>query len=161
MAIQVIWTASSPADAALQACSKSAARWGNAQAVTFYRPISKSRSGEMRWKRKVRVGGDSGGTEEKGPGGAAIGRGGMRGSLRRREAATEGQAVWRGTDALWVCDDAAVYRCGGEGSSGMARDRGEAVCNAVCRWARRRRRAKRRDERPEGAGRSETEEPVE
>jgi hypothetical protein len=56
----------------------------------------------------------------------------MRGGRRRREAATEGQAVWRGTDALWVCDDAAVYRGGGEGSSGKARDRGEAVCDAVC-----------------------------
>jgi hypothetical protein len=52
----------------------------------------------------------------------------------------EGQAVWRGTDAvgLRVCDDAAVtvYRGGGEGSrpsSGMVRDRGEApVCDEVC-----------------------------
>ncbi len=38
-----IWTASS--DAARQACGKAAARWGSAQAVTFYRPISKSRTG--------------------------------------------------------------------------------------------------------------------
>jgi hypothetical protein len=63
---------------------------------------------------------------------------------------------------LRVCDrdDAAVYR--GEGSSGMARDRGGAVCDAVCGWVRRRRRAKRRDERPEGRpGSSETEEPAE
>jgi hypothetical protein len=77
---------------------------------------------------------------------------------------TEGQAVWRGTNALWVCDrdDAAVYRGGEEGSSGMARDWGEAVCDAVCGWARpRRRRTKRRNERPEGPGRSETEEPAE
>jgi hypothetical protein len=49
----IIWTASS--DAALQpeACGEAAAaaRWRNAQAVpvTFYRPISKSKSGEMRW----------------------------------------------------------------------------------------------------------------
>ena len=43
----------------------------------------------------------------------------------------------------------------------MARDRGEAVSDAVCGWARRRRRAKRRDESPEGPGRSETEEPAE
>ncbi len=78
---------------------------------------------------------------------------------------SKGQAVWRGIDALialWahslrVCDDAAdtVYRGGGKGSrpsSGMVRDRGEAICDevTVCGWARRRRRAKRRDERPEG-----------
>ena len=102
---------------------------------------------------KVKVGGDEmeteshgwGGAEEKCPGGAASGRGGMRGGRRRREAATEGQAVWRGTNALWVCDDAAVDRGGGEGTSGMARDLGEAVCEAVCGWARRRRRTKRRD----------------
>jgi hypothetical protein len=100
-----------------------------------------------------------GGTEEKGPGGAS-GRGGMRGGLRRCEVATEGQAVWRGTDALWVCDDAAVYRGGGEESNGIARDLGEAVCDAVCGWTRRRRRAKRRDERPEGPGRSKTEVPA-
>jgi hypothetical protein len=43
----------------------------------------------------------------------------------------------------------------------MARDRGEEVCDAVREWARRRRRAKRRDERPEEPGRSETEEPAE
>jgi hypothetical protein len=43
----------------------------------------------------------------------------------------------------------------------MARDRGEAVCDAVCWWALRRRRAKRRDERPEGPGRSKTEVPAE
>jgi hypothetical protein len=47
----IIWTASS--DAARQACGEAAACWGNAQAVTFYRPISKSRSGGMRWKLKV------------------------------------------------------------------------------------------------------------
>jgi hypothetical protein len=55
-----------------------------------------------------------GGTGEKGPGGTATSRGGrlgggMRGGRRRkREAAMEGQAVWRGTDALWVCDYAAA-----------------------------------------------------
>jgi hypothetical protein len=43
----------------------------------------------------------------------------------------------------------------------MARERGEAVCDAVSWWARRRRTAKRRDERPEWPGRSETEEPAE
>ena len=48
-------------------CGEAAARLGNAQAVTFYRPISKSRSGEMRGKLKVM----GGVTEEKGPGGAA------------------------------------------------------------------------------------------
>jgi hypothetical protein len=42
-----------------------------------------------------------GGAKEKGPGGAVSGRGGMRGGRRRREAATEGQAVWREIDALW------------------------------------------------------------
>jgi hypothetical protein len=42
----------------------------------------------------------------------------------------------------------------------MARDGGEAVCEAVCRWALQRRRTKRHYERPEGPGRSETEEPA-
>jgi hypothetical protein len=44
-------------DVAGQALGKAAARWGNAQAVTFCRPISKSRLGEMRWKLKVMGGG--------------------------------------------------------------------------------------------------------
>jgi hypothetical protein len=35
-------------------------------------------------------------------------RAGRRAAEAACEAATEGQAVWRGTDALWVCDDAAV-----------------------------------------------------
>jgi hypothetical protein len=55
------------------------------------------------------------GAEEKDPGGAANCRGGrMRGGRRRGVATTEGQAVslWRGTYALWVCDDTAVYCCG-------------------------------------------------
>jgi hypothetical protein len=34
-----------------------------------------------------------------------------------------GPAGWRGAGALWVFDDAAVERGGGEGSSGMGRDR--------------------------------------
>jgi hypothetical protein len=66
---------------------------------------------------KVKMGGDEmeshgwGVTEEKGSGGAASGRGG--GQWRREApAVTEGQAAWRGTDALWVLDDSAVYRCG-------------------------------------------------
>jgi hypothetical protein len=65
-------TASS--DAALQAYCKAAARWENAQAVTFYWPISKSRLGEMRWKLKVMGGG---GAEEarEGQGREASGRG--------------------------------------------------------------------------------------
>jgi hypothetical protein len=50
----IIFTASS--DAARQACGEASARWGNAQPVTFYRQILKSRSGEMRWKLKVMPG---------------------------------------------------------------------------------------------------------
>jgi hypothetical protein len=101
-----------------------------------------------------------GGTEKKGPGGAASSHGSMRGGRLRREAATEGQAVWRGTNAQWVCKDTAVYHGGREGSSDVARDRGEAVCDAVCGWALRLRRTRQRDERQEGPGRSETEKQV-
>jgi hypothetical protein len=46
----------------------------------------------------------------------------------------------------------------------MARDKGEAVCDAVCSWKRQRRRTKVRDKHPEGPGRSKTdtrEEPAE
>jgi hypothetical protein len=79
----------------------------------------KVKVGETGWRLKVMSGG-------KVPGGAASGRGGMRGGRRRYEAAMEGQAVWRGTDsdALWVCNagDAAVYRGGGEAS-----EKGQAV----------------------------------
>ena len=65
--------------------------------------------------------------------------------------AADCQAIWQGTKALWVCDDAAVERGGGEGTSCMVRDLGEAVCDAVCVGARQRtrRRTKRCDERPE------------
>jgi hypothetical protein len=52
-----IWPGTASSDAARQACGKAAARWGNAQAVTFYQPISKSRSGEMKWKLKIMGGG--------------------------------------------------------------------------------------------------------
>jgi hypothetical protein len=99
----IIWTRTASSDAARQACGEAAASWGSAQAVTFYRPISKSRSGEMRWK--------------------LIGMGWGR---RRR----------------------------------MARA-GRRAAEAACGWALRQRRAKRRDERPEGPGRSASEEPAE
>jgi hypothetical protein len=88
------------------------------------------------------------------------GKGPGRGGERRREAATEGQAVWRGTDDLWVCDNAAVYRGGGEGSSGMARERGRRGlrrCLLVSAAAEESQAARRasgggREERNGGAG---------
>jgi hypothetical protein len=87
--------------------------------------------GETGWRLKVMSWGNGG----EGPG-----RGGERPRRHARRPAEirGGDGVWRGTDSdalsRWVCDDAAVYhdRGGGEGSSGMAKDRGEAVCDAVC-----------------------------
>jgi hypothetical protein len=90
----------------LAACGKTAAPartpagWGNSQAVMFYRPISKARSGnasEMETESHGSVGGPRDGGEGPGRGGGEprrpVGRGGMRGGQRKREAATEGQAV--------------------------------------------------------------------
>ncbi len=120
----------------------------------------------MRWKLKVMGGG--GWREEPGRGGE---RPSQHASLStRRPAETRGcqcdghGRATRYSTVLWVCDDAAVYRCGGEGPSGMARDQGEAVCDAVCGWERQRRRTKVRDKHPEGPVRSKTdtwEEPAE
>jgi hypothetical protein len=119
-----MWTASS--DAARNAYGEAAARWGNAQAVTFYRPgQSQSQGRGMRWKLKVMGGG--GGTEEKGPGG---------GSERPRRHARL----------------PAETRCSDGGPSCMARDRCPGGLRRRCGLSRRRRRIKRYGQGPGRGG---------
>jgi hypothetical protein len=101
----LLWTTFS--DAALQACGKAAARLENAasnvQAVTFYQPIPKSRSGDENHQMKTE-------SHWWGP----LGNGGE--EPKAQQLATEAACEATG-------DPAAEARGGGGGPSCMARDR--------------------------------------